>query len=416
MLLIACQTGVSLLLAVVLARLLGVKGFGTYAFCLSIVNLLTVPAELGGYQLLLREVAAYKAKSDFHFMHGLLQRVRRVSFLVSVMISLIAMGIGLWIYQGSWMMMPFLIAMAMIPLLSIMNLNGACLCGLGHVLLSRTSSTLIPVLVLSIMGLKYWFSDIVLSPEFTLSAQLLSTGVLFAVSCLFVSRVLPWEVKNIQPKYETARWFKSMLPFVFAGSIQILNKETSIVMLNAMQGAEAVGLYRVAQRGAVLVSFGLMAVNLAIAPTISELFIKGEKRRLQHLISKSILAVLAFSLPMTLFLIVGGRWLIPVVFGPEFSASYMPLVVLSVGQLVSAAMGSVGLILNMVGLERITALGVTVAAIVNVLLNVLLIPSLGTVGAAIGTSGSLIVWNVLLAVWLFKKTGIVSTLRLRLSH
>jgi O-antigen/teichoic acid export membrane protein len=70
----------------------------------------------------------------------------------------------------------------------------------------------------------------------------------------------------------------------------------------------------------------------------------------------------------------------------------------------------VGLILNMVGLERITALGVVVAAVINVFLNVLLIPFLGTLGAAVATSVSLIVWNVLLAIWLFKATGFVSTL------
>jgi len=410
LLLIACQTGMGLLLAVILARLLGVREFGTYAFCLSIVNLLTVPAELGAHTLLVREVAAYKVKREYPFLKGLLSRIRWVSFFFSVLITVFAGCIGLWVYHGKEMMVPFLIAMAIIPCLTIMNLNGACLRGLGHILLSRLPATLIPVTILFIVGANYCFSSNKLTPEFALSAQWIGTLGLFTISCLFIYRYIPQTVKYVQPAYETSKWYKSMLPFALAGSIQILNKETSIVILNLLQGPESVGLYRVAQRGAVLVSFGLMAINMAIAPTVSELFVKGETKRLQHLISKSVLAVLAYSLPVTLFLIVSGSWLVPIIFGHEYSNAYIPLVILCIGQLISAIMGSVGLILNMIGLERSTAWGVVIATIINIFLNLLLIPFLGTIGAAIGTSVSLIIWNILLAIWLYKKTGLVSVL------
>ena len=411
LLLIACQTGLGLLLAVVLARLLGVRGFGIYAFCLSIVNLLTVPAELGAHQLLVREVAAYKLKEKFHFLRGILHRIRWLSFLFSIFITLIAMVFGLWAYHGNEVMLPFLIAMAIIPWLTIMNLNGACLRGLGYILLSRFSPTLLPVLVLSVVAINYWYFNNILTPSIALSAQLVSTLILFVISCLFVGLALPDEVKCVELRYETIKWYKSMLPFAFAGSIQILNKETSILLLNFMQGAESVGLYRVAQRGGVLVSFGLMAVNMAIAPTVSELFVKGEKKRLQYLISKSVLAVLVYAMPMTLFLIVGGIWIIPKVFGQAYSSAYLPMVILCIGQLLSAVVGSVGLILNMIGLERATAWGVAIATVINVILNILLIPTLGATGAAVGTSVSLVIWNILLAIWLYRKTGLISILK-----
>ncbi len=149
---------------------------------------------------------------------------------------------------------------------------------------------------------------------------------------------------------------------------------------------------------------------MATAPTVSELFAKGEKKRLQILINKSTLAILAFALPVALFLILGGKWIIPMVFGGDFSLAYMPLVILSLGQVAYASMGLVEVILNMTGLERLTAKGVAIAAIASVTFNFILIPLFGAVGAAAASSISLVLWNILLFVWLYRQTGISGTI------
>jgi O-antigen/teichoic acid export membrane protein len=114
-----------------------------------------------------------------------------------------------------------------------------------------------------------------------------------------------------------------------------------------------------------------------------------------------------------LFLILSGKWLLPVVFGQEYSPSYIILVILCLGQLFNAAMGSVGLLLNMCGFEKHTALGVTIAALISIILNLLLIPLWGTSGSAVATCVSMIAWNILLGIWLYQKTGIKSTFLLR---
>lgn len=405
------NNALALLLAVVLARVLGVKNFGIYAFCLSVAQILTVPAMLGGQQLLVREVAAYQIKAEFHFLRGLLVRFRQVSFLASVVLGLATAAVAYLIYQDSFMLLPLLLASAIIPLHTAMKLQGASLRGLRHVLLGQAALTLRPALVIAIVGGLYWISRQKLGAEVAVAAQLAASALLVSISFILLRRLLPWEAKSAQPNYETSRWIKSAIPFVFAAGMQILNKETSVFMLGILQTPEDVGLFRVAQRGALLIPFGLQAVNMAMAPTISQMFTKGDKERLQRMISKSILAVLAFAVPVALILILGGKWILPYVFGQEYAPAYVPLVILCLGQLVNAGMGSVGIILNMTGLERITARGVAIAAVASVILNVAFIPLLGVVGAAIATSTSLMIWNVLLFIWLYRETGIVSTIR-----
>jgi O-antigen/teichoic acid export membrane protein len=75
-------------------------------------------------------------------------------------------------------------------------------------------------------------------------------------------------------------------------------------------------------------------------------------------------------------------------------------------------MGSVGLILNMSGHVWYSAAGVVVAASVNIVGNAFLIPLFGMTGAATASAISLIIWNILLAYWVFKRTGLV-TMRFR---
>ena len=94
----------------------------------------------------------------------------------------------------------------------------------------------------------------------------------------------------------------------------------------------------------------------------------------------------------------GSEWLLATLFGHEFGRAYWPLLLLAVGQLVNAWFGPTGMLLNMTGHEREVTRAVTVAAGMNVVLNLLLIPPFGVVGAAIATSASLVFWNIWL--WL----------------
>lgn len=403
------STAFGLLMAVVLARVLGIEQFGIYAFCLSIVQILTVPAMLGGQNILIREVAAYQAKGEFHFLRGLLTRFRQASFLVSLILSLIAACFGYFFYRGGPMQTPFLLATCLVPLYAAIQLQDAGIMGLRYILLGQAAQTFRPALFIMVVGGVFWYSGKDLKAEAALLAQILVSGVLFITTFFILRHVMPPGAKSAKPGYEMPRWTRSMIPFVFAGSMQILSSETSVVVLGILLEPKDVGLFRVAQRGAMIIPFGLHAVNMAIAPIISELYANHEMKRLQQVISKSIVAVLAFALPATTILILGGRWLIPLVFGADFSPAYVPLVILCFGQLVNSGMGSVGLTLNMVGLERFTARGVAIAAAISIVLNVVLVPRFGVSGAAIATTCSLITWNVLLFIWLYRETGIIST-------
>src|SRR5262245_30482680 len=60
--------------AIVLAKMLGPSGYGTYAFVMALVGFVTIPSELGVPGLAVREIAAANARKDWGSMRGFIIR------------------------------------------------------------------------------------------------------------------------------------------------------------------------------------------------------------------------------------------------------------------------------------------------------------------------------------------------------
>jgi O-antigen/teichoic acid export membrane protein len=188
--------------------------------------------------------------------------------------------------------------------------------------------------------------------------------------------------------------------------MQLINGRTDILVLGMFRPDAEIGIYRVACQIAALVSFGLSIVNSVQGPHIAHLHAMGDKRRLQQMVSRSSRGILSITLLIVIAVVLLGKPLLAVAFGPAFESAYVPLVILAIGQLVSVSAGSVSSLLNMTGHERDTMQGLMIAASLNLVLNLLLTPQWGATGAAVATAVTLIVWNLILLRKVYLRTGI----------
>jgi O-antigen/teichoic acid export membrane protein len=247
-----------------------------------------------------------------------------------------------------------------------------------------------------------------LSPAQAMALQVTVATVAFGVGAGLLVRATPTEVRRASPRFEGRLWLQSVLPLAFIGGMQLIKKNASIVILGFFVPADQIGIYRVAVQISMLASFGLQAMNMVVAPRFASLYARGEMGRLQHLVTASARAILAFNLLVTAGTALLGQWVLGLFFGVEFVAAYVPLMILLIGQFVNSASGSVGFLLNMTGHERETARVMTVSSVLNVLLNVLLAPPLGIAGAAVATAAAMVTSNVLLWWAVRKRLGINS--------
>jgi O-antigen/teichoic acid export membrane protein len=226
--------------------------------------------------------------------------------------------------------------------------------------------------------------------------QVVAATIAFVIGAWLLSRARPQELAGVTAEYCTRSWLASVFPLAATAGMQLINHHTDIVMLGLFRSAEEVGVYRVSVVGASLVIFGLQIINMVVAPHFARLYSIGERDQLQRVVTASARIALFTALPAVLVFLLFGETLLQVVFGVEFARAYVPLTILAVGQLVNAGAGSVGYLLNMTGHERDTTRGVAIAAGMNVVLNVVLIPAFGMAGAAMATTASLVIWNVIL--------------------
>lgn len=115
------------------------------------------------------------------------------------------------------------------------------------------------------------------------------------------------------------------------------------------------------------------------------------------------MVVLALPVLLTFVLVPG---FVMGLFGPEFEVGASVLVILALGQFVNVSTGSVGFVLIMTGRERMARNNAAVAAGVNIVLQVLLIPRFGAVGAAIATAVSVALLNLTAAYLVHRSLGI----------
>jgi O-antigen/teichoic acid export membrane protein len=83
------------------------------------------------------------------------------------------------------------------------------------------------------------------------------------------------------------------------------------------------------------------------------------------------------------------------VFGPEFVPGWPVLIIIAAAQLFSTSVGSTQRILAMTG-HQLLLMYVTVSSVVlNVVLNLLLVPPYGIMGSAVATAAATVVTNIL---------------------
>lgn len=385
-----------LLLAILLARLLGASGYGVYAFVFALASLASVPGLIGLPPLVVRETARGEIEGAWGVVRGVWCWANAVALGLSLLVfaaGLLALGLGS--VQEQPLRDTFFLGLFLVPLLALAAIRSASLRGLRQVLAGIVPEQVVrpALMVLFLLGVMAW-SSAELSPADAMGLMLVATLVAFLLGALLLRRYRPLAVATARPEIHGRTWFRAAWPMGLTQGFQQLNRYADVILLGILAVAADVGVYRVAAQGALLVSLGLTALNMVIGPFFARLYANEERQELQKLARRTAQAALGLGIPAFVLFALYGEWLLVTLFGPEFAGSYWPLLILASGQLANAGFGATGMLLNMTGHERDVTRVVAGAVGLNVALNLALIPLFGVIGAALATSVSLAFWNV----------------------
>ena len=208
-----------------------------------------------------------------------------------------------------------------------------------------------------------------------------------------------------RPRRKVARQFWAYTgPRAVATIAQTVLKRSDIVLVAALRSPAEAAVYAAASRFVTLGQVGVQALQQALGPQLSAMFARGEKDEVQEVYQLTT----AWSIMMAWPIYITCAVLAPVVlllFGDGYTEGAPVVVLLAAAMLVSVASGSVDTVVLMSGRSWLSLANTLVALVVNVALNLLLIPGYGIVGAAIAWAVAIVVRNALPLVQIRRELG-----------
>ncbi len=400
------------LLSLVLARNLGVAELGTYSYVMSWVLLISAFTKMGFAELLLREVSRYEVSGEFGYIRG----IHKFSTLLVLSVSLITITLIFLIIQGWYrtehetsIWSAFLVGLLLVPIVSLSSLRQATLRAWRKILWGQIPENIVKPLILIVLILTFSLCGAVeLNAESALWLNFIVSIAIFLMMYFLLNRVLPKRAKESLPAFESSRWVHSASQFLVIAGLLVVNGQADRLMLGGMGYISQVGVYTVVVQIASFTAYPLVAMLAALTPLIVRLAKNNELLDLQVLIARAMKWVIAAAVLIAALTAIGAGHLLAV-FGEGFESGASVLYVLLIGQLFNALAGPSGMVLNMMGSENWVIRGVAVSTIVNILLNYFLIPRFGLEGAAFATTISLLLWNGLLGIFVWRSHKIIST-------
>ncbi len=394
---------------IILARGLGTEGYGTYAYALAMMGLLMIAAEAGIPNLLMREVAACQAREQWGALKGAIVRGSQVVLVVSLLVMLLGHAC-LWFFRNhfdSSFYVTTLIMLLVLPMAATLRTMASAIKGLHRVVAGQAIEMLVPPsLMLIVLVPVFLLSTKYRAPEYVMGAQLVTMFIVLLLSLVLLRRLVSVEVLIAPRVMPSGAWVRRAIPFTLIGGALIINNQADVIMLGWFRPVSEVGVYRVSSQSAMLVGFLLQAGGAVAGPHFASLFANNDKHKIAKLLRRTTLLAALGSLPIALALVFYGDIILALVFGEPYRVGGLTLAILTVGYFANVSFGPVGMLLQMVGEESVTARLLWVTAGLNIVLNLILIPNFGSVGAAIATAVSVALYHGILRVIVRSRIGV----------
>ncbi|MEA2016492.1 MAG: flippase, partial [Actinomycetota bacterium] len=374
---------VTFLTIVYLARVLGTVNFGKISFAQATATYFLLISDLGLSTLGIREVARHQDRLT-NYVNNILTLRLALTFFSFCLLLLFTVLINksteikyLIIFYGL-----SLFPCALLMEWFFQGVEKMEFVGISKILNRSLYAVLVFILIKT-------HKQLLLVPYLWLAGFIVSTG--------FLLRIFIKQFAIIRPVFNFSFWKKLLymaLPMGFAWMmIQIYNNFDTI-MLGFMKTDEVVGWYNAAYK---IIFFIFMlggSYITTIFPVVSRYY-KEFPERLSILLSHSAKLMIAIGLPLGVGGTILGKPLMRLLYGTQYDNGIIAFQILIWYVVISFICMVYANSLLACDKERKYAIGVMLAAITNLILNIFLIPPFGLKGAAIATvaaEGSLFVY------------------------
>ncbi len=236
---------------------------------------------------------------------------------------------------------------------------------------------------------------------FILGGGLVSFALVFVIVRVFdlalTFAILNWKIVKIVPQFNFSFLKKlqlKALPFGLSFVIITLYSYTDTVMLSFIRTDAEVGWYNAAYKIYEGLTIFPFIIGVVLSPRLSRLFV-ADKKAHSLLSIRAAKYMFIISLPLLICGAILSRNIVNILFGEQFQNSVVALQILFLGVVFVFQIRLFQIILNSIDRQKVVMYVGLIGLIINVFLNLLLIPKYGLGGAAFTTVISeLIVFSI----------------------
>jgi len=364
-----------LIIFVYLARALGKDDFGIFSFGISFALLIVIIANFGLNTLLVREISRKKKLASKYVSNAFVSKIMLSTLtLLSTYIFLNLMGYSDKAKLVAYIMVSFAIIQSFTDLFY----------SVFRAFERMHYDAFIKVLRMLILILLVYFAIknnlglIISSLIFPLTEILM---LLLAASISYTKFIkLSLEFDYIFSRNLLKKSSLFCLSLTFASIFTYID----LVMLSKIKSTTEVGIYAVSANIIIALIFIPVMYGNAIFPVISRFYISS-KKSLKFAYERSFKYMLIIGLPLSAGIYLLSSKIILLLYGNEYIASVIVLNILA-GYLFLRFLNVVsGFTLSSINKQGSRVFSQGIAALINIILNIILIPAYGFVGAAVAT-------------------------------
>ncbi|MGV3574582.1 MAG: oligosaccharide flippase family protein [Devosia sp.] len=405
--------GLTYITYVVLSRTQTESEYGHFAFGLALATVLAILAGMGQSTAVLRLWPQLRAQGET----GDAEAVVAAGSAITIGASLILAGLLCVLAVASIPFLPpretinhFIGAAFLILPMALAEYNSSVLRAQGSLWTALLPRDIVWRLALPAAVMALFAVGIVLSgPDaLTLSAALLIGALVLQMSVALKRNyaVLP-RVATVRTHWR--RWGSLSNWLLLGALIETFTLNADVILVGLMLDIESSGLYFNAFRTAGLMTLFTFAIELVIAPMVAEHYHSGAMRKAQAITALCAWAGFVFSLVIFALFLFFGEFILSL-FGPSYAEGTLVLLLLAFGLLFDAVTGPSKIVMMMTGHER--AYVAIFGAIMGLgfLVQIVVIPIWGIVGAAAANMGARIIAQVAIALWCRYRIGLDTSL------
>jgi O-antigen/teichoic acid export membrane protein len=395
---------------VVMARWMGGFEYGVFVLVWTVMIMVGDSSCFGVQTSVVRFIPEYRERGQRGELRGLIRAAQGFVLVASCLVAATGLA-GIWLFSDaleSYYVLPFYLALSCLPLIALSTLlegmaraNGWTVRALAPIYILR------PLLILAMMAGAIML-DHEPSAKVAIACAIIASLMTTLYQLLTVTPPLRAEVRSEPARLRLRDWLAVSAPIFLVDGFFYLHTNADILMVGWYMEPEDVGVYFAALKLLALVHFVYFAVKAGSAQRYAQ-FAHGDRHRLAAFARETVSWTFWPSLAMAVVVLALGRPMLGL-FGEGFQSGYPLLFLLVVGVVARASVGPCESLLTMSGHQNSCALVFAATLALNIVLNVLLLPTFGLWGAAMATAFAMIFEAAGLSFTVWRKLGIVMTI------